>query len=79
MPVLKSSSPSRIVNVASKAHESAGRYNYDTLKQESSALFNMKDYQDSKFANVLHAKKLSQQFQGTGVTVYSLHPGTSST
>ena len=34
------------------------------------------EYCVSKLANVLHAQELGRRLEGTGVTTYSLHPGT---
>ena len=33
-------------------------------------------YAQSKLANVLHAKELAKRLENTGISVYSLHPGT---
>ena len=35
-----------------------------------------KAYTHSKLANVLHCKELAKRLEGTGISVYSLHPGT---
>ena len=35
----------------------------------------MKSYAQSKLANVLHGKELAERLDGSGITVYSLHPG----
>jgi NAD(P)-dependent dehydrogenase (short-subunit alcohol dehydrogenase family) len=75
LPVLKSSAPSRIVNVSSKAHFHGKKYDFDDLKKSISTTGIMSAYGNSKLANALHAKKLSQLLKDTGVTSYSLHPG----
>ncbi|XP_031603284.1 retinol dehydrogenase 11-like isoform X1 [Oreochromis aureus] len=73
LDLLKKSSPSRIVNVSSLAHE-RGQIYFDDINQD-------KDYQpwrsyaQSKLANVLFTRELANRLQGTGVTAYSLHPG----
>lgn len=33
-------------------------------------------YAQSKLANVLHGKELAKRLENTGISVYSLHPGT---
>ncbi|XP_051900462.1 retinol dehydrogenase 12-like [Pristis pectinata] len=70
---LKSSAPSRIINVSSRAH-SIGKIRFNDI--------NMKDSYDSlvshcqsKLANILFTRELAQQLQGTGVTVNAVHPG----
>ena len=35
----------------------------------------MQAYGESKLANVLHARELAQRLDGTGVSVFSVHPG----
>ncbi|XP_071832275.1 retinol dehydrogenase 13-like isoform X2 [Apostichopus japonicus] len=70
---LQSSSPSRIINVSSIAHE-RGKIDFENLNSE-------KDYQtaeayaNSKLANVLFNRELSKELQGTGVTANAVHPG----
>jgi NAD(P)-dependent dehydrogenase (short-subunit alcohol dehydrogenase family) len=75
LPVLKSSAPARIVNVSSEAHFNGIRYKFDTLKTSDVLTSVFPSYQNSKLANAMHARKLAQLLQGTGVTTYSLHPG----
>lgn len=70
---LKSSAPSRIVNVSSVAHK-RGEINTGDLNSEKS-YDEAKAYEQSKLANVLFTRELSKKLQGTGVTANSLHPG----
>ena len=74
---IKSSAPSRIVVVSSLAHK-GNPIDFDDLQAERS-YSTMKTYGRSKTANVLFAVHLAKLLQGTGVTVYSLHPGGIST
>jgi NAD(P)-dependent dehydrogenase (short-subunit alcohol dehydrogenase family) len=78
LPVLKSSSPSRIVNVSSTGHRTGRLYDFESLKSPDQATLDrvyLQNYADSKLAQAMHARKLSQLLQGTGVSTYSLHPG----
>ncbi|ELK26943.1 Dehydrogenase/reductase SDR family member 13 [Myotis davidii] len=66
---------SRVVVVASAAHR-RGRLDFTRLdrpvvgwQQE------LRAYADSKLANVLFARELATQLEGTGVTCYAAHPG----
>lgn len=70
---LKSSSPSRIVTVASLAHTHA-QLNRDNLNSERS-YGQFGAYCCSKLANVLFTRELAKRLSGTGVTANSLHPG----
>ena len=75
-PRLVEAAPARIVNVASRAHYRAKKgIDFGALQQKTSSGTGMPEYSVSKLANVLHAKKLARELQGTGVTTYSLHPG----
>ncbi len=70
---LKSSAPARIITVSSEAHRQGDIY-FDDLefKKKFSSL---KAYSQSKLANILFTKKLSQKLKGSGVTANCLHPG----
>lgn len=73
LDLLKQSSPSRIVVVASEAYK-WGRINRDDLMSEKS--YNKyRVYGQSKLANILFARELGKRLEGTGVTTYSCHPG----
>jgi retinol dehydrogenase-14 len=73
LDVLKSSAPSRIVNVSSGDH-SNGTIDFDDLQGEK-RYKGAKAYSQSKLANVLFTYELARRLEGTGVTANSLHPG----
>uniref|UniRef100_A0A8C9AVK6 Dehydrogenase/reductase 13 n=1 Tax=Prolemur simus TaxID=1328070 RepID=A0A8C9AVK6_PROSS len=75
LPRLKTCAPSRVVVVSSAAHR-RGCLDFKRLdrpvvgwRQE------LRAYADSKLANVLFARELATQLEGTGVTCYAAHPG----
>jgi len=75
MPLVKKAAPgARIVNVSSLAHES-GVMQWDDLNWNTTPYSPIKAYSQSKLANVLFTKELARRGEGSGVTVYSLHPG----
>lgn len=79
LPLIKSSSPSRIVNVSSVMHR-WGKIDLANIhKQATSWLKHSRVYSNSKLTNVLFTKKLSRNLEGSGVTVNCLHPGAVST
>jgi retinol dehydrogenase 12 len=67
------SSPARIVNVASDAHQGS-EINFDDpgYRQQYSG---WTAYGASKLANILFTYELARRLDGTGVTVNALHPG----
>ncbi|KAK2859360.1 hypothetical protein Q5P01_003980 [Channa striata] len=73
LDLIKQSAPARIVVVASVAHTWTG-LRLDDINSERN-YDSMKAYGQSKLANVLFAHSLSKRLQGTGVSVFSLHPG----
>lgn len=73
LPLLKSSAPSRIVNVSSVGHFS-GHINFNDLQIERNYGW-LKAYGQSKLALVMFTRELAKKLSGTGVTAYSLHPG----
>jgi NAD(P)-dependent dehydrogenase (short-subunit alcohol dehydrogenase family) len=70
---LWASSPARVVNTASNAHEGQ-KLNFDDL-QSGSGFSSFKVYGRSKLCNILFTRELSRRWAGTGVTVNCLHPG----
>lgn len=79
LDVLKKSAPSRIVMVSSCYHDKAmgreGDVDLDDLHFKQRSYDGWLAYAQSKLANVLHAKKLADVLQGSGVTAVSVHPG----
>ncbi len=73
LDLLKSSAPSRVVNVTSDAHHGA-RINFEDLQGEKK--FSGWDaYGQSKLAMILFTHEMASRLEGTGVTVNSVHPG----
>ena len=72
---LKQSAPSRIVNVASRAHHRARGIDWDAQRLPASSTGGIDEYSVSKLANVLFTKELARRLAGSGVTAYALHPG----
>ncbi|MBK04225.1 MAG: SDR family oxidoreductase [Deltaproteobacteria bacterium] len=76
LPLLKKSTPSRVVTVASKAHYSVkGALNLDAVKGATDTYVGLKEYEVSKLCNILFTKELAKRLEGSGVTCYALHPG----
>ncbi|XP_008306374.1 retinol dehydrogenase 12-like [Cynoglossus semilaevis] len=73
LDLIKRSTPARIVNLSSMAH-SWGVINLDDINSEKS-YSDVKAYSQSKLANVLFTRSLAKRLEGTGVTVYAVHPG----
>jgi retinol dehydrogenase 14 len=70
---LKTSAPSRIVNITSDAHFN-GHIDFEDL-QEAKKYSAMKSYSQSKLAQVLFTYELSERLKGTGVSANCVHPG----
>ena len=70
---LLASSPARIVNTASSAHQGA-RLDFDDL-QSAKGFGAMKAYGRSKLCNILFTRELARRLHGTGITANCLHPG----
>jgi NAD(P)-dependent dehydrogenase (short-subunit alcohol dehydrogenase family) len=72
---LKSSAPSRIVTVASRAHYRVKALDFDAVRRPTRSVSGLREYEVSKLANVLFSAELARRLEGSGVTTYSLHPG----
>ena len=70
---LKQAAPSRIVNVASRAHVRS-RIDFDDIEGKRS-YSGMRAYSQSKLCNILFTYELARRLDGTGVTANCLHPG----
>ena len=66
--------PSRVVTVASAAHQAA-KMVWDDLQDERRGYIGVRAYNQSKLANILFTVGLARRLQGTGVTATCLHPG----
>jgi NAD(P)-dependent dehydrogenase (short-subunit alcohol dehydrogenase family) len=73
LDLMKTSSPSRIINVASGSHYK-GRIDFNDFYMTQNYQ-GLKAYERSKLCNVLYTLELAEQLKGTGVTVNALHPG----
>ena len=73
LDLLKSSSPSRIINVSSSAHYRAN-FDLDNMQGEKK-YSSFEAYCKSKLYNVLFTYELSRILAGSNVTVNCLHPG----
>lgn len=72
LDTLKASAPSRIINVASK--HTGIKINFDDLQTTRNYSF-MKATGPTKLGLIMFTMELSKHLEGTGVTVYALHPG----
>ncbi|XP_063041284.1 retinol-DH_like_SDR_c domain-containing protein isoform X2 [Engraulis encrasicolus] len=71
---IKSSAPSRIVNVASIAHV-GGKIHFDDLFFNKTPYDSLVSYRQSKLANLLFTRELSRRTRAAGVSAFALHPG----
>jgi len=74
LDLLKSSAPSRIVNVSSEAHRSA-RLDLNDLQYERRKYSPIGAYGQSKLLMNAFTFELARRLEGTGVTANCLHPG----
>jgi NAD(P)-dependent dehydrogenase (short-subunit alcohol dehydrogenase family) len=72
LPLLKSSAPSRIVNVSSLGQQAI---DFDDVML-TRGYSGIRAYCQSKLAQILFTIDLAEQLDGTGVTVNALHPAT---
>lgn len=79
LDLLKDSSPSRMAIVSSVVHagspNSRPKVHLDDLHYKERRYSPFGAYAQAKVADVLYAKELAQRLRGTGVSVFSVHPG----
>ncbi len=73
LDLLKKSAPSRVITVASVAHQRA-KLDLDNLQGEKH-FTGYGAYALSKLGNILFTYELAERLQGSGVTAFCLHPG----
>jgi NAD(P)-dependent dehydrogenase (short-subunit alcohol dehydrogenase family) len=73
LPLMKSSTPSRVVNVSSVAHF-GGHVDIGAIERKDTRS-GWSAYSDSKLALVMFTYELARRLKGTGVTANCLHPG----
>lgn len=74
LDVIQASTPARIINVSSDAHQRPNQINFDDLGYRKNYNGWM-TYGQSKLANILFTRELARRLEGTGVTVNACHPG----
>ncbi len=72
---LKATPGARVVNVSSASHYRAKAIDFDALTKPTKTIVGLREYEVSKLANVLFTKELARRLEGSGVTVYAVHPG----
>jgi light-dependent protochlorophyllide reductase len=79
LDTLKASAPSRVVCVSSVAHvgirNQPATLELDDINFENREYNAQKAYNQSKLAIVLYVRHLAKRLEGTGVSVFSTHPG----
>jgi NAD(P)-dependent dehydrogenase (short-subunit alcohol dehydrogenase family) len=75
LPALQLAGTARVVCVASRAHYDPKVFDFTNLRQSTPTVAGFREYGVSKLCNVLFVKALSKRLAGTGISVYSLHPG----
>lgn len=73
LPILKKSSPSRIVNLSSDIHKFFKIRLKDPLLEKRYS--GQQAYSNSKTAMVLFTNKLVRELEGTGVSAFTVNPG----
>lgn len=75
LPLLKSSAPSRIINVSSAGHKYVKNLDLDNLNMSKETYSSFVAYANSKLCNILMTTELARKLKGTGVTANAVHPG----
>lgn len=73
LPYLKAAQSARVVNLTSMIHR-VGNIDFDSFKGDKWYMA-LKEYGQSKLANVLFTKSFAEKYKEEGITAYCLHPG----
>jgi NAD(P)-dependent dehydrogenase (short-subunit alcohol dehydrogenase family) len=77
LPLLKTSTPSRIINLTSGLYKS-GKVDFDDLQSEKNYK-GMQAYRNAKLMILMFTYELARRLKGTGVTVNAVQPGFAAT
>ncbi|NDY91229.1 SDR family NAD(P)-dependent oxidoreductase [Ideonella livida] len=76
LPHLLTSTPARVVTVASAAHRHVrGLPDWERLRRRTRSPLGLPEYAVSKLANILFSAQLARELAGSGVSTYAVHPG----
>jgi len=75
LPHLIASAPSRVVTVSSRAHKRTTGIGWEDIRRPTRSITGIREYANSKLANLLFSAELGKRLEGTQVSTYSLHPG----
>jgi NAD(P)-dependent dehydrogenase (short-subunit alcohol dehydrogenase family) len=78
LDLVRKGTDKRIINVASVAHKSVSKIDFDDLQSEKKYA-QMMVYGKSKLYNIYFTRELSRRVKDEGITVNCLHPGVVST
>jgi retinol dehydrogenase-12/retinol dehydrogenase-13 len=74
LPALAAGRPARVVTLSSNAHRSA-KLRWDDLEMKHGRYRGLRQYCNTKLANVLFTRELARRAAGIGVTANAMHPG----
>lgn len=74
LPLLRASTPSRVININSEGHRAASTVDFSSFAA-SRWKRGFPIYSQSKLANLMFTYELARRLNGTGVTVNAVHPG----
>jgi len=74
-PHLLASGQSKVITVSSRAHKRTPGWDWADLQKPTRSWTGIREYANSKLANLLFSAELARRNQGTGLSSYSLHPG----
>jgi len=74
LPVMTAARPARVVNLSSNAHKFAA-LRWDDLQMKHGRYRGLRQYCNTKLANVLFTRELARRAAASGVTANAMHPG----
>lgn len=74
-PLLAAAGHARIVNVSSRQHFQATRFDWSRTRGHTRSISGLPEYALSKLANVLFTREAARRLGAAGVRSYAVHPG----